>query len=144
MPKLVSSFSVVPNYKIFSFLLLKVNDQKNRIIVLQCNTMKMCFMSTHHPSCIVHWFGVGFSLWTNYCNQPEGDEKYAESLICLIVTRFVGPCPHRDKDYHIQSNFWKFYLIRTSFTLGELVPLVKVFRLFRLEWIFLVFRVWTQ
>jgi len=49
---------------------------------------------------------------------------------------FVGPCSHRDRDYCIGSNFWKFYLIRTSFTLGELVSLVKVFRLLRLEWIF--------
>jgi hypothetical protein len=47
-------------------------------------------------------------------------------------------------DYRIPSNFGKFYLITTSFTLGELVFLVKVFRLFTLEWIFLVFRVWTQ
>jgi hypothetical protein len=47
-------------------------------------------------------------------------------------------------DYCIGSNFWKFYLIRTSFTLGEPVALVKVFRLFRLEWIVLVFTVWTQ
>jgi len=38
---------------------------------------------------------------------------------------------HKDMNYHIGSNFWKFYLIRTSFTLGELVSLVKVFRLFR-------------
>jgi len=37
------------------------------------------------------------------------------------------------RDYRIRSNFWKFYLIRTGFTLGELVFLVKVFRLFRLE-----------
>jgi hypothetical protein len=57
---------------------------------------------------------------------------------------FVGLFPHRDKDYSIQYNFWKFYLIRISFTLGEVVSLVKVFRLFRLEWIVLVFRVWTQ
>ncbi len=46
--------------------------------------------------------------------------------------------------YHIGSNFWKFYLNRTHFTLGESVSLVKVFRLFRLERIVLVFRVWTQ
>ncbi len=52
------------------------------------------------------------------------------------VRKLVGPCPHRDRDYHIQSNFWKFYLIRTSFTLGELVSFMKVFRLFRLERIF--------
>ncbi len=43
--------------------------------------------------------------------------------------------------YHIRSNFWKFYLIRTGFILRELVFLMKVFRF---EQIFLVFRVWTQ
>jgi hypothetical protein len=47
-------------------------------------------------------------------------------------------------DYGIGSNFWKFYLIRTGFTLGELVFLVKVFRLFRSGPILLVFRAWTQ
>jgi len=57
---------------------------------------------------------------------------------------FVGPCPHRDSNYPIGSNFWKFYLIKISFTLHEPVSLVKVFRLFQLEQIFLVFRVWTQ
>jgi hypothetical protein len=40
------------------------------------------------------------------------------------------------RDYGMLSNFWKFYLIRTSFILGELDFLVKVFRLFSLEWIF--------
>jgi len=45
-------------------------------------------------------------------------------------------------DYCIGSNFWKFYLIRFGFILGESVSLVKVFRL---EWIVLVFRgVWAQ
>jgi hypothetical protein len=57
---------------------------------------------------------------------------------------FIGLYPYRDRDYRIGSNFSKFYLIRTSFTLGELVSLVKVFRLFRLEGILLMFRVWTQ
>jgi hypothetical protein len=33
----------------------------------------------------------------------------------------------------LDPNFWKFYLIRTGFILGEPVSLVKVFRLFRLE-----------
>jgi len=60
-----------------------------------------------------------------------------------LVT-FVGPYPHKDRDYCIGSNFWKFYFIRNSFTLGELVSLVKVFRLFKLEHIVLVFKVWTQ
>jgi hypothetical protein len=39
-------------------------------------------------------------------------------------------------DYSIGSNFWKFYLIKTSFTLGEPVSSVKVFRPFTLEQIF--------
>ncbi len=56
---------------------------------------------------------------------------------CIKKHQIFGPCPHRDRDYHhIGSNFWKFYLIRTSFTLGEPVSLVKVFRLFRSEHIF--------
>jgi hypothetical protein len=46
---------------------------------------------------------------------------------------------------HTGSKFWKLYLIRTNLTLLELVSLVKsVFKLFKLEWIVLVFRVWTQ
>jgi hypothetical protein len=36
------------------------------------------------------------------------------------------------------------YFIRTVFTLNETVFLVKVFRLFKLEQIVLVFSVWTQ
>ncbi len=42
----------------------------------------------------------------------------------------------RERDYHIGSNFWKFYLIGTSFTFGELVSLVKVFRLERIVLMF--------
>lgn len=30
----------------------------------------------------------------------------------------------------------KFYLINTNFTLGELVYLVEMFKLFRLKWVF--------
>jgi len=33
---------------------------------------------------------------------------------------FIMPCPHRDMDYHIGSNFWKFYIIKTNFILDEL------------------------
>jgi len=60
-------------------------------------------------------------------------------------THFLGPAPTGTiSDYRIGSIFWKFYLNRTSFTLGEPVSLVKMFRLFRLEQIVLVFRVWTK
>jgi hypothetical protein len=52
-----------------------------------------------------------------------------EQLSYLLHTSLlVGP---------IGSNFWKFYLIKTGFTLDEQVFLVDMFRLFRLEWIFL-------
>jgi hypothetical protein len=61
----------------------------------------------------------------------------------VLSCSFIGSCPCRDRDYHIGSNFWKFYLVKTSFTLDVLFSLVKVFKLFRLEWIVLVFRVWT-
>jgi hypothetical protein len=50
--------------------------------------------------------------------------------------------PPQDRD--IGSNFWQFYVIKTSFTLGEPVSFMKVFRQFRLERIVLVFRVWTE
>ncbi len=60
------------------------------------------------------------------------------------VTILSGLFPHMNKDYSIEHNFWKFYFITISFTLGEVVSLVKVFGLFRLERIVLVFRVWTQ
>jgi hypothetical protein len=46
------------------------------------------------------------------------------------------PPPPRDRDYRIGYNIWKFYVIRIDFILDEPVFLVKVFRLFRLEWIF--------
>jgi hypothetical protein len=34
---------------------------------------------------------------------------------------FVWPRLHMDRDHHIQSNFWKFHLVRTNFMLGESV-----------------------
>jgi hypothetical protein len=55
----------------------------------------------------------------------------------LMHNCFVGPGPPRDRDYRIWSNFLgSFTLLETSFTLGEPVSLVKLFRLFRLERIF--------
>jgi hypothetical protein len=43
------------------------------------------------------------------------------------------------------GSFTSLEPVSTSFRLGELVvSLVKVLRLFRLEWIVLVFRVWTR
>jgi hypothetical protein len=83
-----------------------------------------------------------------YINRPNDIALlllWALLHVCSIVSKvFVGPCPYKDEDYHIGSNFWKFYFIRISFTLSEPVFLVEVFRLFRLEQIVLMFRVWTQ
>ncbi len=64
--------------------------------------------------------------------------------MCVCAIGCVGSCPHRDMDYCIRSNFWKFYPIKISFALSEPVSLVKMFRLFRLKWTFLVFKVWTR
>jgi hypothetical protein len=58
---------------------------------------------------------------------------HKEPSVLVLTFSFVGPCPHWDRDYHIGSKLWKFYLIKTSFTLNEPVSLVKVFRRFRLE-----------
>jgi hypothetical protein len=63
----------------------------------------------------------------------------ASPFLLTRLRKFVGK-----KKTLIRSNFWKFYLIRTGFTLSESVSLLKMFRMFKLEWIFLVFRVWTQ
>jgi hypothetical protein len=87
------------------------------------------------------------------CKLEQGCDRpvcvislYTDSQCSLLrlIFAFVGHCPHRNRDYRIGSNFRKLDLIRTSFTLGELVSLVKVFRLFRFDQIVLVLRVWTQ
>jgi hypothetical protein len=66
------------------------------------------------------------------------DTKWQVPTIGWLVDAEIcwGLHPQRDKDYRIQSNFWKFYLIRIDFTLGDLVSFVKVFRLFELEQMF--------
>ncbi len=71
-------------------------------------------------------------IWMDYKSDLECHLTY-DNLFCFNLFCFVGPCPHRDGDYGIGSNFWKFYFIRTSFTLDELVSLVKVFKLFRMD-----------
>jgi hypothetical protein len=46
-----------------------------------------------------------------------------------VYDALLGSAPHKDRDYYcIGSNFWKFYLIKTGFTICEPVSfLVKVF-----------------
>jgi hypothetical protein len=57
-------------------------------------------------------------------------------LLPIPTPLLLGPAPTGTRDYRFRSNFWKFYLIKTGFTLGEPVSLVKVFRLFILEQMF--------
>jgi hypothetical protein len=73
--------------------------------------------------------------WVRVPENSDGQSSMGGYLASGNIS-FVGPCPHRDRDYCIQSNFWKFDLIRSGFTLGEPVFLVKVFRLFRLDGFF--------
>jgi hypothetical protein len=82
----------------------------------------------------------------NYCVDVRLHPRCSHSNSLI-----AGPYPIQNRlcwalprDYCIRSNFWKFYLIKHDFKLGELVSLVKVFRLSRLERSFLVLRVWTQ
>jgi hypothetical protein len=70
----------------------------------------------------------------NMLTIPEDLFGYAS----FVKASWPGLLPTKEKKGNYLNG-----LIRTHFTLGELVSLVKVFRLFRLEWIFLVFRVWT-
>jgi hypothetical protein len=57
---------------------------------------------------------------------------YILSYIFLYLCEFCWALPPQGQGL----SHWKFYLIKTSFTLSEQVFLVKAFRLFRLERIF--------
>ncbi len=69
------------------------------------------------------------SVFSLFCSVASGSAG--------VIYVFVGPAPTGTRTMALDPTF-------ESFTLGELVSLMKVFRLVRLEWIFLVFRVWTQ
>jgi hypothetical protein len=49
---------------------------------------------------------------------------------------YLGLAPTGTGTIALDPTFWKFYLIRTGFTLVERVSLVKVFRLFKLDGFF--------
>jgi hypothetical protein len=66
--------------------------------------------------------------FTIYERLGHAHVSIKESCLFVCLFHLLGR-----RDYRIGSNFWKFYLIRIGFTLGEVVSLVKVFRLFRLE-----------
>jgi hypothetical protein len=108
---------------------------KARENLLQGKTRPLGCIFHHHwlsristPECVCHCFCPRLMARARSC----------------VSAAFVGPFPHRDRNYRIRSNFWMFYLITTSFIFGGLISLVKVFRLFRLERIFFMLTVWTQ
>jgi hypothetical protein len=76
-------------------------------------------------------------LWTEW---PTGEKKCGKRVRSLWKLRNVFF--EKQPAYHKPGSFGDIGM--AGFTLGESVFLMKVFRLFRLEWIFWVFRVWTQ
>ncbi len=58
-------------------------------------------------------------------------------LLPLSLGALLGPCPPQGQGlFALDPTFGSLTLLKTSFTLGELVFLVKVFRLRRLERVF--------
>jgi len=103
------------------YLLDVWNFHQNRLSILKPLKTYKNFKSSH--------MGLEHKV-TTICEHLNSFEH-------AVLGSLLGPAPHRNGDYCIGSNFWKFYLIRTSFTSREPVSLVKVFRLFRSERIFL-------
>ncbi len=75
---------------------------------------------------LVHIHGLFYMLLLLILslNSPWGGCALAQSR-WKISCSYLQICWALDN--HIWSNFWKFYLIRIGFILGELVFLVKVF-----------------
>jgi hypothetical protein len=69
-----------------------------------------------------------FSFFSLFCSVASGQ---------LVYMSLLGPVATGTGTITLYPTF-------ESFTLGELVSLMKVFRLVRLKRIFLVFKVWTQ
>ncbi len=105
------------------------------------------------PTTYFSWCPIICPIWTLMIYRGATQKSLSTlgvwtcSVLCWLscnVDSYEARITNKETLQFIGSNFWKFYLIKTGFTLGEPVSLVKVFRVFRLEWIFLVFRVWTQ
>jgi len=82
---------------------------------------------------------------SGFCSS--GSDLGPLSLFLLLpfsLGALLGPAPTGTGTIAFNPTFGNSTLIKTSFTLGELGFLVKVFRLLRLEGIFWVFELWTQ
>ncbi len=77
--------------------------------------------------------------------KPQENVRVLEPpLTCKTTLFLLGLAPVGAGTIALDPTFGSFYLITISLTSGERVSLMKVFRLFRLEWIVLVFRVWMD
>jgi hypothetical protein len=90
-------------------------------------SLEPCALNAEFRHFISYWDLMKISLLCRYHWKRDRGSKPAqrqgEGRVTLEITllALVGPCPHKDRDYCTGSNFWKFCLIRTGFTLGKLV-----------------------
>ncbi len=121
--------------------LLRLMKASSEEVVSNTQVSSFGVIFRHFSRFFLRWERQGYTGWT------YGATIYM-SIFCESMNQWLRmhlkceisgqkTCLAWDRDYHIRSNFWKFYLMRTSFTLGELVFVMKVFRLFRLKRIFL-------
>ncbi len=95
-----------------------IKNYKGKILPKKRNSVGWSFYFHENPT-----FGSSFE-----------DQIQVNLRLTVVLVTFLGPDPGT---IALDPTFG-------SFTLLEPVSLVKVFRLFRLEWMFLVLRVWTQ
>jgi hypothetical protein len=96
--------------------------------------------------CLNNWPLVGGQLWWWGASWRGGSRKLTRlasiarlkmedvCILCNVIDNFE-PCPHMDKDCNIKSQLLK------SFILLQPISLMKMFRLFRLKRVFLMFKV---
>ncbi len=82
------------------------------------------------------------------CHLPKKadtvSDNVSQNLLDKVSLLFCALAPTGTGTIPFDPTFGSFTLLEPVFILGELVSLMKVFRMFRLEWILVVFRVWTQ
>ncbi len=96
-----------------------------------CHAIKLLKKLCHLWGLTICWFLSTLVIVISRSGWCEGKPFFTRTSTLVVgflnPGLLLGPVP---VDYRIRSNFWKFYLIRTRFTLGEPVSLVKVFQTF--------------
>ncbi len=117
---LILTASTYDNQRLSISPVIKLQDVRNQI--KRGGKFWAAFFHTHSLS----FFGnrsteraSGPTCRLSICLKIAASQK-------LNQIHFIGPCSQRDRDYSIRSNFWKFYLVRTSFMFGELVSVMKL------------------